>query len=172
MATLTAWKFPSTTGADEALATLERLQKEELITVLDAAVVSWPADRKRPKTRQLHNLVGGGALGGSFWGMLFGLIFFVPLLGLVIGAAAGAAAGSMSDVGIDDDFIRDVREKVTPGSSALFAMTANAVTDKVVEAFRGSHAELLHTNLSGDQEAQLREVFGDVDESERAGATM
>lgn len=172
MATLTAWKFPSETGADEALATLERLQKEELITLLDAAVVTWPADRKRPTTRQLHSLVGGGALGGSFWGMLFGLIFFVPLLGLVIGAAAGAAAGSMSDVGIDDDFIKDVREKVTPGSSALFAMTANAVTDKVADAFRGSHAELLHTNLSGDQEAQLREVFGDVDESERAGATL
>jgi uncharacterized membrane protein len=172
MATLTAWKFPSTTGADEALATLERLQKEELITLQDAAVVSWPVDRKRPKTQQLHSLVGGGALGGSFWGMLFGLIFFVPLLGLVIGAAAGAAAGSLGDVGIDDDFIKDVREKVTPGTSALFALTSNAVTDKVVEAFRGSHAELLHTNLSSDQEEQLREVFGDVDEGERTGAAM
>jgi uncharacterized membrane protein len=172
MATLTAWKFPTPTGADEALATLEQLQKQELITVLDAAVVSWPADRKRPKTRQLHSLVGGGALGGSFWGMLFGLIFFVPLLGLVIGAAAGAAAGSLSDVGIDDDFIKDVQQKVTPGSSALFAMTANAVTDKVSEAFHGSQAELLHTNLSSEQEAQLREIFGDVDENERAGATM
>jgi uncharacterized membrane protein len=174
MATLTAWKFSSPTGADDALATLERLQKEELITVLDAAVVSWPADRKRPKTRQLHSLVGGGALGGSFWGMLFGLIFFVPLLGLVIGAAAGAAAGALSDVGIDDEFIKDVQEKVTPGSSALFAMTENAVTDRVADAFRGSNAELLHTNLSSDQEAQLREVFGDADDTEtqRAGATM
>jgi uncharacterized membrane protein len=169
MATLTAWKFPSPTGAEDALATLERLQKEELIVLQDAAVVTWPADRKRPKTRQLHNLVGGGALGGSFWGMLFGLIFFVPLLGLVIGAAAGAAGASMRDVGIDDDFINDVREKVTPGSSALFALTSNAVTDKVADAFRGSHAELLHTNLSGDQEEQLREVFGDVDEAEPAG---
>jgi uncharacterized membrane protein len=101
--------------------------------------------------------------------MLFGLIFFVPLLGLVIGAAAGAAGASMRDVGIDDDFINDVREKVTPGSSALFALTSNAVTDKVADAFRGSHAELLHTNLSGDQEEQLREVFGDVDEAEPAG---
>jgi uncharacterized membrane protein len=170
MATLTAWKFPTPTGADEALATLEQLQKEELIIVQDAAVVSWPADRKRPKTQQLHNLVGGGALGGSFWGMLFGLIFFVPLLGLAIGAAAGALAGSLNDVGIDDEFINDVREKVTPGTSALFALTSNAVTDKVVEAFRGSHAELLHTNLSSDQEEQLRGVFGDVEETEPTGA--
>jgi len=166
MATLTAWKFPTPTGAEEALTTLERLQKEELIKVLDAAVVTWPADRKRPKTRQLHNLAGAGALGGSFWGMLFGLIFFVPLLGLVVGAAAGAAAGAMNDVGIDDEFINDVRSRVTPGSSALFALTADAVQDKVVEAFRGSQAELLHTNLSSEQEAQLREVFADVDEPE------
>src|SRR3954454_10137232 len=172
MATLTAWKFPTPEGAGDALATLERLQKEELIVLLDAAVVSWPSDRKRPKTQQLHNLVGGGALGGSFWGMLFGLIFFVPLLGLVIGAAMGAAAGSLNDVGIDDDFINDVREKVTPGTSALFALTSNAVTDKVVDAFRGSHAELLHTNLSSDQEQQLREVFGDVDDAQPAGATL
>jgi uncharacterized membrane protein len=170
MATLTAWKFPTPEGADEALATLERLQKEELIQVQDAAVVTWPADRKRPKTRQLHNLVGGGALGGSFWGLLFGLIFFVPLLGLVVGAAAGAAAASLSDVGIDDEFIDDVRTKVTPGTSALFALTSNAVQDKVADAFRGSHAELLHTNLSGDQEAQLREVFSDVDADAPAGA--
>ncbi|GAA4935174.1 putative membrane protein [Actinomycetospora succinea] len=164
MATLTAWKFPTPEGAEQALATLERLQKEELIQVLDAAVVTWPADKKRPKTRQLHNLTGGGALGGSFWGLLFGLIFFVPLLGMVVGAAAGAMAGSLSDVGIDDEFIDEVRTKVTPGTSALFALTANAVQDKVADAFRGSQAELLHTNLSADQENQLREVFSDVDD--------
>src|SRR3954452_6236750 len=174
MATLTAWKFPTPEGAGDALATLERLQKEELIVLLDAAVVSWPSDRKRPKTQQLHNLVGGGALGGSFWGMLFGLIFFVPLLGLAIGAAMGAVAGSLNDVGIDDDFINDVREKVTPGTSALFALTSNAVTDKVADAFRGSQAELLHTNLSSEQEEQLRGVFGEVEETERtrAGTVM
>jgi uncharacterized membrane protein len=164
MATLTAWKFPTPEGADQALATLEQLQKQELIQVLDAAVVTWPADKKRPKTRQLHNLAGGGALGGSFWGLLFGLIFFVPLLGMVIGAASGALAGSLSDVGIDDDFINDVRSQVTPGTSALFGLTANAVTDKVAEAFRGSHAELLHTNLSSEQESALREVFSDTED--------
>ncbi|MEJ2889189.1 DUF1269 domain-containing protein [Actinomycetospora aeridis] len=164
MATLTAWKFPTPEGAEQALSTLERLQKEELIQVMDAAVVTWPADRKRPKTRQLHDLTGGGALGGSFWGLLFGLIFFVPLLGVVVGAAAGALAGSLSDVGIDDEFIDDVRQQVTPGSSALFALTANAVQDKVAEAFRGSQAQLLHTNLSSDQEERLREAFSDVDD--------
>jgi uncharacterized membrane protein len=163
MATLTVWKFDTADGAQNALTTLERLQKEELIRVVDAAVVTWPADRKKPRTQQLHNLTGAGALGGSFWGLLFGLIFFVPLLGLAVGAAVGASTGSLTDVGIDDDFIKKVRDKVTPGTSALFAMTQDAVTDRVVDAFRGTRAELVSTNLSADQEAKLREAFSETD---------
>ena len=163
MATLTVWKFDTADGAQNALTTLERLQKEELIRVVDAAVVTWPADRKKPRTQQLHNLTGAGALGGSFWGLLFGLIFFVPLLGLAVGAAVGALTGSLTDVGIDDDFIKKVRDKVTPGTSALFAMTQDAVTDRVVDAFRGTRAELVSTNLSADQEAKLREAFSEAD---------
>ena len=159
MATLTVWKFPEAYGAEQTEAILERLQKEELIKIHDAATVSWPEGEKKPKTRQLNNLAGAGALGGSFWGLLFGLIFFVPLLGMAMGAAMGALGGAMSDVGIDDDFINAVRNEVTPGTSALFLMTSDVVTDKVKGAFEGSHAELLHTNLSNEQEAKLREVF-------------
>jgi uncharacterized membrane protein len=161
MATLTVWKFPTPEGAEQAEQTLETLQKEQLITLQDAAIVSWPSDKKRPKTRQMASMTGVGALGGAFWGLLFGLLFFVPLLGLAVGAAAGALGGSMSDVGIDDDFIKSVRDKVTPGTSALFALTSDAVIDKVHEAFEGQQAELVHTNLSDDQEAQLRAVFAE-----------
>ncbi|MDA3628869.1 DUF1269 domain-containing protein [Saccharopolyspora oryzae] len=160
MATLTAWKFPTSAGAEDALHTLEQLQKEALIKVHDAAVVSWPEDRKRPKTR--HDKRFGGALGGAFWGLLFGMIFFIPLLGAAAGAALGAV--SMRHVGIDDDFVDAVRAKITPGTSGLFALTSDAVPDKVADAFRGTEAELVHTNLSGDQEAQLREIFGGADE--------
>jgi uncharacterized membrane protein len=81
------------------------------------------------------------------------------LLGAAVGAAMGAAGGSLADVGIDDDFIKRVREEVTPGSSALFAMTSDAVLDKVHEAFAGRDAELIQTNLSADQENALRETF-------------
>ena len=89
--------------------------------------MTWPEDRKKPKTEQLHSLVGVGALGGAFWGLLFGLIFLVPLLGAAVGAATGAFAGALTDVGIDDGFIKEVRETVTPGTSALFLMTSDAV---------------------------------------------
>jgi uncharacterized membrane protein len=161
VATLTVWKFEDPQGADQAVTTLESLAKQQLITLLDAATVSWPAGARKPKTRQLHSLAGAGALGGAFWGLLFGLIFFIPLLGLAIGAAAGAVGGSLSDVGIDDDFIKRTRDQVKPGTSALFAMTSGAVLDKVHDAFRGQRVELVSTNLSEDQERALREVFVD-----------
>jgi uncharacterized membrane protein len=95
--------------------------------------------------------------------LLFGIIFFIPILGLAVGAAAGAIAGSMAHVGIDDSFINEVRNKITPGTSALFVLTSDAVMDKVVARVKelGLQAELLHTNLSSEQEAQVREAFGE-----------
>ncbi len=161
MATLTVWKFDSADGASQAEGTLRDLVKQELIKVHDAAMVSWPEGAKKPKTRQLNSLVGAGALGGMFWGMLFGLLFFIPLLGAAIGAGMGALTGALSDAGIDDDFIKSVRDEVEPGTSALFVMTSDAVMDKVTEAFAGTKPTLVHTNLSNEQEAALRQAFGD-----------
>jgi len=165
MATFTVSQFDSADGAEQTLATLERLEKEDLIEVEDAAIVSWPDGAKKPKTKQLHNLGGAGAMSGAFWGLLFGLIFFVPLLGLAVGAASGALAGSLTDVGIDDSFIKEVRAKVTPGTSALFLMTSGAVQDKVAEELKGirGHVTLLHTNLTNEQEEKLRETFAAQD---------
>ncbi len=159
MATLTAWKFNTPQGADEALTKLEKLNREYAINLHDAAVVTWEVGKKRPATHEMNDTTTRGALGGAFWGMLFGLIFFVPFLGAAIGAASGALFGSMRDVGISDDFIRDVRTKVTPGTSALFVLTSGANQEKVAEEFRGVQAELIRTNLSDEQEAQLREAF-------------
>ena len=161
MSTLSVWRFDTADAADRAVGTLEALSKQQLIFVRDAATVSWQPDAKKPKTRQLHNLAGAGALGGAFWGMLFGLLFLVPLLGAAIGAAAGALAGRFSDVGIDDDFVKRAREDITPGTSALFVLTDDAVLDKVRDAFAGTRADLLFTNLSTEQENRLREVFAE-----------
>jgi uncharacterized membrane protein len=163
MATLTAWKFQTLEGADAALNTLEKLQTEQLIQVQDAAVVSWPPGRRKPKTREMHSTKAAGALGGGFWGLLFGLIFFIPILGLAIGAATGALIGSLTDVGISDAFIKKVRDQVTPGTSALFVLTSDAVFDRVRDEFAGMQAELISTNLSAEQEAKLREAFADED---------
>ncbi len=161
MSTLTVWKFNTADGAEKALSKLENLQKQQLVQVLDAAVVSWPQGRKRPKTYQAVSTVGAGALGGAFWGMLFGLIFFLPILGLVIGATAGAISGKFTDYGINDDFIKELRSKVTEGTSGLFLLTGEITIDKVEEAFAPEErGELIQSNLSTEQEAKLREDFG------------
>ncbi|MGD9573434.1 MAG: DUF1269 domain-containing protein [Thermoleophilia bacterium] len=161
MASLTVWKFNDPGKADEVLGRLEGLQKQALITIQDAAVVSWPPDKKKPKTRQLSDLTAAGGVGGAFWGLLFGLIFFVPLLGMAIGAVTGAIGGHFAKVGIDDDFIDSVREKVTPGTSALFLMSANAVVDRVAHELGDIDAELISTNLSEEDEAALRAAFAE-----------
>ena len=164
MATMTVWKFPSPEGAEVAELTLKDLQQQELIKIHDAALVTFPESAKKPKTRQLSGLTAAGALGGAFWGMLFGLIFFVPLLGMAIGAGMGALTGSMTDVGIDDAFIKRMRAEIQPGTSALFLLTTGAVVDKVRAAFEGQQIVLVESNLSGEQEDRLREVFAEDDE--------
>jgi uncharacterized membrane protein/uncharacterized BrkB/YihY/UPF0761 family membrane protein len=158
-ATLSVWKFDTPGGAAAAERTLLDLQRQGHITVHDAATVSWPEDVRQPRTVQLQSLTEAGALSGSFWGLLFGVLFVVPLLGVAVGTAAGALVGALSDVGIDDDFIRSVRAEVTPGTSALFLLSSGAVLDEIVPAFETLRPRLVRTNLSADQDAWLREVF-------------
>ena len=161
MATLSVLKFDTPGGAEEALDLMKSLQKQQLITLQDAAIVTWPEGAKKPKTKQLISLAGIGALNGAFWGMLFGLIFFVPLLGLAVGAAFGAFGASMADVGIDDDFIKKTKDKVTEGTSALFLLTSDATTDKVVEQMKQLDFEIVSTSLSKEEEDQLLEAFSE-----------
>ena len=160
MATLSVLKFPTADGAQQMESTLLALQKQHLIEVQDAAIVTWPQGKKSPKTQQLHSLTGQGALIGAFWGMLFGLIFFIPFFGLAIGAAMGALSGKFADYGIDDNFIKQTREKVTEGTSALFLLTTGAVVDKLVEALKGQAFEIISTNLPKEKEDELRAAFG------------
>jgi len=162
VATMTVLEFDTPSGADRMIHALADLQQQRLITVLDAAMVSWPEGAKKPKTQQLHNLAASGALGGAFWGLLFGLIFFVPLFGMAVGAAFGALSGAMGDVGIDDGFIKRVRDEVKPGSSALCLLSAGAVPDRLAEEVRnrGLNFKLVSSNLSQEQEGKLREIFG------------
>lgn len=165
MASLIAVKFPTIGGAEAALGTLTRLQKQELIQIHDAAIVTWESGKEHPKTRQIRSLAGAGALGGMFWGMLFGLIFFVPIIGAAVGLGVGAIAGSLVKVGIDQDFIDQVKGKILPGTSALFVLTSGAVVDRIAEAFRGQHFEIVATNLSREQEEELHKAFSPEEEA-------
>jgi uncharacterized membrane protein len=159
MATFTVLKFETSEGAEQALNTIQDLSRQHLIKLIDAALVTWQEGKKKPKTHQLHNLAGIGALGGAFWGMLFGIIFFMPILGMAVGATMGALMGSFRDVGIRDDFIKDCQNKITEGTSALFLMTTDATKDKVIDAMKQHKFEILTTNLSKEQDEALRAAF-------------
>ena len=161
MATLTVLKFHTATGANEMLAKVEEMAKQQLVRIHDGAIVEWDPGDKKPKTRQLNNLTAAGAWGGAFWGLLFGLIFLVPILGAAIGAGLGALTGSLTDVGISNQFIEEVRAKITPGTSALFLQTSDAVTDRVVHELKDFDFELIASNLSTEQEDALREAFAE-----------
>ena len=161
MATLTALKFATPEGAGQMLDKIKSLQKMELIKLQDAAIVTWPMGKKAPKTKQLVNMAGMGAVQGAFWGMLFGLIFFVPFFGLAVGAAMGALGGKMADYGIDDNFIKQARDKITEGTSALFLLTSDAVQDKLLDELKGFKFELISSNLTKEQEEQLMAAFAE-----------
>ena len=162
MAALTVFKFSDPQGAHQAVPVLLGLQQQQLIRVGDYATVSWPVGAKKPKTQQATSTAAAGALGGTFWGMLFGLLFFMPFLGAAIGALTGALTGAFMDVGIDDYFIKRVKGEVTEGTSALFLLSENAVVDRVAEAFRQLPPhELIASNLTAEQEAKLKDVFGE-----------
>ena len=135
------------------------LQKQQVITLSDAAIVTRKADGK-PKVKQLHSLVGAGALGGACWGMLIGLLFFAPWLGLAAGALGGALSGKFTDIGVDDNFIKEVGEKIEPGHSALFLLVEKSTPDKVLPELQDFNATVMQTSLSNEDEEKLREAFG------------
>ncbi|MEY7850292.1 DUF1269 domain-containing protein [Natrarchaeobius sp. A-rgal3] len=150
--------FDSMDGAKDVRDELYDLQKQELLQLDDAAVVTRDEDG-HVKVKQARSLVGAGALGGAFWGLLIGIIFWMPWLGLAIGAASGAIAGKFSDVGIDDEFVDEVSETVEPGHSALFMLAHDISEDRVIEDLAPYDPEVIRTNLSPSDEDRLRETF-------------
>ena len=163
MSDLIVFAFDNPTGAAEMGEAVQSLQKQQLIQIEDAATVVRKDDGK-PKVKQAQNLVGAGAMGGAFWGLLIGLLFFAPWLGLVAGALGGAIGGKLTDVGIDDKFIKEVGDTIEPGHSALFLLVTSWTEDKVLDDLDRFDATVLQTSLSEEDEAKLKEHFGPHEE--------
>jgi uncharacterized membrane protein len=160
MANLIVFAFDNETEAGRMRDTLVDMQKQQIITLQDAAVVIRRQDGK-VKVKQAQSLVGTGALGGSFWGLLIGSLFWAPWLGMAIGAATGAVAGALTDIGVDDKFIKEVGENIEPGHSALFLLVTDSTTDKVLEGLTDFNPKVYQTSLSEEDEAKLRATFAE-----------
>lgn len=158
MTTLSTWRFATAEGAEAALPTLERLQHRQWVTVDDVAVVAWPATGGRPRTYQVGTAAGDTALSGAFWGLLFGLALLLPLADDAAGIPPDAAAG-LSRVGVPDEFLQRLRDRIVPGTSALFLLSTDDELERLREAFAGTEADLLVSDLDREQDAALRRAF-------------
>src|SRR5262245_28922227 len=168
MSTLVVIDYESEIRAEEVRLALLKMQKEYLIDLADAVVVVRD-EKGKVRLRQMYNLTAAGAARGGFWGALVGLLFLNPLFGFVIGAGAGAISGALSDVGIDDNFMKELGETLKPGTAALCVLIREMTPDKVLEEIRKFGGTLIKTNLSNENEAKLREALAAVEQSASTG---
>lgn len=144
--------------ANAVRAKLMKLSKEYLLGLEDSVVAVKKQDGK-VKLQQMYNLTTGGALSGGFWGLLIGTIFLSPILGLAVGAGAGAVTGALSDIGIDDKFMKDLADSFQPGTSLLFTLYNKATPDKVLKELEGTGGRVIKTSLSHQDEEKLQEAL-------------
>jgi len=158
MSNLVVIGFPKVEEAEQVRLELVAIQEEHLITLEDAVVLEHGSDG-HVHLRQAINMTAAGAMGGSFWGLLIGLIFANPLLGVAAGAGAGAASGALSDIGINDKFLKELTETLPQGSAALALLVRDSTPDRVIERLRRHvpNARLVHTSLSHMDEEKLKE---------------
>ena len=155
MSTLVVIGYNEIHKAEEVRLTLVKLQRDYLIDLEDAVAVTKDAKGKI-KLHQTVNLTAAGAASGGFWGMLIGLMFLNPLLGIAVGASAGAVSGALVDLGINDQFMKDLAATLTPNSSALFVLVRKSTPDKVLEEVKGTGGTILKTSLSHEDETKLQ----------------
>jgi uncharacterized membrane protein len=159
MADLIAVAFPSEAKAEEVREKILRMQKDYLIDIGDA-VIATVTDKGKVKLNQLMSTTAAGAAGGSFWGLLIGLLFLNPLLGVAVGAASGAVAGALTDVGVDDKFMKGLAaQDLKPGEAVLFVLVKKVTGDKVLEQLKGVGGRVLQTSLDHTREERLREAL-------------
>jgi len=158
MSTLVVVGYDDQFKAEEIRLALMKLQQDYLIDLEDA-VVAVKDDKGKVRLHQAVNMTAAGALSGGFWGALIGMIFLNPLLGMAVGAGAGAVSGALTDVGINDQFMKDLAATMKPGSSTLFVLVRKVTPDKVLEALQGSGGTILKTSLSHEDETKLQEAL-------------
>jgi uncharacterized membrane protein len=153
---LVAVAYPDVATARQVASNLGEAQKAHIVELEDLVIV----ERRRDGKIKLHqpSMAGVGAAGGALWGGLIGLIFLMPLFGMAIGAATGAAAGALSDAGVDDKFMKQLGEELTPGGAAVIALVRELTLDKVLEDIQ-IPGRVIQTSLDNETEERLQEAL-------------
>ena len=157
MSKLIAVTFDNHATAFDLRADLVRMQKDHLLGLDDAVVVTRNAKGKA-QLHQALNLTAAGAFSGGMWGTLIGLLFLNPLLGFAVGAGAGALGGKLSDYGIDDGFMKKVGSDLKENNAAVFVLVRDVTQDKVMERLEKYAGKgRVHTSsISREDEEKLR----------------
>jgi uncharacterized membrane protein len=158
MSDLIAVAYPDKGTADTVRGRLMQLTVEHAIELEDAVIVDRDENGK-VKLHQVHNPAARGAVGGALWGGLIGLLFLAPLLGMAVGAAAGGASGALADVGINDDFMKELGQKLPLGGAALIVLVRRVTPDKVLPQISQYGGDVIQTSLDDESEARLRELL-------------
>jgi len=169
MSDLVVIAFPNEAKAEEVRQKLLTMQKEYLLELIDS-VFALKDDKGNIKLDQLINPTAAGAVGGAFWGALIGLIFLMPLAGAALGAAGGAVGGALTDLGINDKFMKDTAAAIQPGTAALFVLMRKVTADKVLEGLKGEGGTVLKTSLDHTKEAALQAALAGVQAAVPAAA--
>ncbi|MCA9874139.1 MAG: DUF1269 domain-containing protein [Anaerolineales bacterium] len=160
MSTLLVLTFDNKTGARVMVDQVQTLQRQQLITLADAATVIRQEDG-RIKIKQLNNLVGAGAFGGAFWGLFVGTLFWSSWLDP---AKADCAPPKTPNCGLDEAFMLEVHSAIKAGYSALFMIVAYVANEEVYVTLAENTATFQKAYLSPESEAMLSEAFGVVEE--------
>ena len=172
MSDLIAISFDSKEKAQQALERAREMQKQHLLDLADAVIVTRD-DQGKVRLQQSLNLTAAGAASGGMWGTLVGLLFLNPLVGLAVGAASGALAGSLQDYGINDQFMKDMGNELQPGTSALFVLVRKSTPDRVLPELRELGGKVFTTSLSKEDEQRLRDALeGEVRRRMDAGEPL
>lgn len=155
MTDLVVIEYENMHKAEEVRLMLQKMQREYLVDMEDA-VVAVKDEKGKVKLNQIHNLTASGATSGGFWGILIGMIFLNPLIGMAAGAAGGAIGGALADVGISNDFMKQVASGFKNGTSALFVLVREVTPDKVLAELEGTGGKVLQTSLTHEQETRLQ----------------
>lgn len=158
MSDLIAIVYPTEAKAEEVRQRVLNLQKEYLVQVGDA-VIATKTEKGDVKLNQLFSMTGAGATSGGFWGLLIGILFLNPLLGVAVGAASGALGGKLTDVGINDKFMKELSSTLQPGNAALFLLVRQMTSDKVMKDLSQFGGTVLKTSLNEDKEQALRDAL-------------
>ena len=153
--------FPSEQKAEEVREKVLEMQKDYLIELGDA-VIAIKQPNGHVKLNQLLNTTAMGAASGALWGTLIGLIFLMPLLGTAVGAASGALGGKLTDLGIDDNFAKEVGAGLQAGNAALFLLIRKITPDKVLEQLKGIGGKVLRTSFDHTKEEALRAALAEA----------